>query len=242
MRLIGRKVYNLDSVGSTNDFAKDLVAMGEGSEGAVVIARVQTNGKGRMGRSWLSPEGGIYISLTLEPERSQCSILSVLSPLPVVWAMKRFGLEARIKWPNDLLIDGRKLGGILCEFIEQDNRPFLIVGIGINSRESIELASVPESTTIEMEVGKSVPNEEIIDALLEEYQTLYERFRKEANLRDEYELSCLTIGKWVKIGSIEGEIEGRAIRIGENGALILESDGVLREIIEGDVVEYNQER
>ena len=140
-RIVGKRILFLEEVDSTNFEARRLAKLGE-KEGTVVIAGSQLKGKGRFDRRWISPPGGIYLSIILKPyiSSSKLPILTLLSAVAVVRTIRGLTkLDASVKWPNDIEISGKKVGGILCEAVKNT----IIVGIGVNLNDNLSL--IPSS-------------------------------------------------------------------------------------------------
>lgn len=184
----------------------------------MVIAEEQSAGRGRFGRSWLSPRGGLYATFILEGG----PILSVRAGLAVVVALAGFGLNAGLKWPNDVVVKEKKLGGILIEGADG----LALVGIGIN------LTEAPLSTaTSARAVGVSIDRDAVVRAVWRELHVV----EPVAQAIDEYGRRCATIGRTVRIASTgsEAPIEGIARGVDECGRLIVETPDGLREISSG---------
>jgi BirA family biotin operon repressor/biotin-[acetyl-CoA-carboxylase] ligase len=239
----GSRFFHLSSVDSTNAFARTLVSKKEEDpDGTVVIAYEQTGGKGRRDRKWTSPPGGIYLSLIIElgsPEKA--GLLNVLSALPVAKAIGNLDQDCRIKWPNDLIIGDKKVGGILGELVSGE-RKYAIIGIGINS--NIPVSKLPDdlrdkSTSLMDEVGREVPNPNLVDHIIQEYHGFIRTFIKGEvdELLLEYRKSSIVLGKRVVIKSLDETFDGIAEDIGEDGSLILKVGNEVRRVVEGDVLE-----
>jgi BirA family biotin operon repressor/biotin-[acetyl-CoA-carboxylase] ligase len=242
-KTFGSRYFHLSSVDSTNEFAKTQVSKKEEDpDGIIVTAHEQTGGKGRLDRKWVSPPGGIYISLILgikDPDRA--GFLNVLSALPVAKAINKLDLACGIKWPNDLMINNKKVGGLLGELIVGD-RPYAIIGIGLNS--NIRISELPEeirdkSTSLMEEVGREVPNPRLIEYLVQEYDGFFRKFKKREvdDILTEYRKASLVLGKQVVIKDVGGTFEGLAEDIEMDGSLILKVGDDQRKVIEGDVLE-----
>lgn len=222
--VLGRQVHVRDVVDSTNRVARDLARRGA-PEGTVVVARRQTAGRGRIDRVWHSPEGGLYMSLLLRP----APLLSLRMGLAAARAVERTsGLRPELKWPNDLLAGGKKLGGVLVEA----EGPWAVAGVGINvaTREfPPELA--PLATSLRL-LGHRLRVEAVARALLETLEPLY---RGPFRLR-EYEERCSTLGRRVRVETVVGPVEGVARRLDESGALVVETGEGETRVLAGDVV------
>jgi BirA family biotin operon repressor/biotin-[acetyl-CoA-carboxylase] ligase len=239
----GSRLFHLSSVDSTNAFARTLVSKKEDDpDGTVVIAYEQTGGKGRKERKWSSPPGGIYISLIIGLASAEnAGLLNVLSALPVAKAIGKLNQDCRIKWPNDLVIGDKKVGGILGELVSGDTQ-YAIIGIGINS--NIPVSKLPEdirdkSTSLMDEVGREVPNPNLVDQIIQEYHGFIRTFIKGEvdELLLEYRRLSIVLGKRVVIKGLEETLEGVAEDIGDDGSLMLKVGEEIRKLLEGDVLE-----
>ena len=242
--LIGKTVHSFSEVASTNDLAKEVGLIGA-VEGTVIIAATQTHGKGRLGRKWVSPSGGIWLSTILRPKLSPKEIpkLTLMTSLAVVGAISQlFDLKSEVKWPNDVLINARKICGILTEAITRgDVTNFVVVGIGINA--NIELDSLPRqvrenATSLKHELKGEIDRERLLCAVLENMEHYYVRLvsgRFKSILR-EWKALCSFLGSYVEVTSLEGKIEGQAIDVDEDGGLLVRlQDGTLRKVLSGDI-------
>lgn len=245
-RVVGREIRVFQETNSTNDLADRLARDGV-EEGLVVFAEKQNRGRGRMGRTWASPAGlGLWFSVVLRPRLplQSATQLTIAAATATRRAIHRVtGLEPDIKWPNDLLLDGRKTAGILTEMgAELDKIKYLIIGIGVN----VNLASTdfpPElrriATSLRQELGRPIPRPELAAQLLRELDEDYARVTAgqfEA-VAEEWSRHCRTLGQRVTIIHGERRIEGRAEALDHDGALLLRNArGGLERIIGGDVM------
>lgn len=242
---LGRRIIFLRETGSTNDAAMELAASGE-PHGTVVVAERQTHGKGRLGRRWVSPAGrNIYMSVILRPglRPGEVTLLTLLSSVAACLALRETtGLEARIKWPNDIQAAGRKLGGILLETrAEPDVISHAVAGIGINV--NMPASNFPASirdiaTSVLRETGEKHRRTPIAAAVLnrmsEELGALGKEGRKPL-LRKWRELSS-TLGKRVRVTEGDAAFTGTAMDIDDEGRLILRlPNRRLRKISSGDL-------
>ncbi|WP_455240783.1 biotin--[acetyl-CoA-carboxylase] ligase [Methanothermobacter tenebrarum] len=245
-RYIGREIYCFDEVDSTNIIAKEL-AEDDASEGTVVIAKTQTRGRGRRGKKWISPRGGIWMSIILRPEipPAKAPHLTLVTGVAVAKTLKReFGLDVGIKWPNDILIGDKKVCGILTEAHARFNTiEYIVVGIGIDTNVDVDL--FPEefregATSLKRELGVDVDSVDLIRKLLVEFEKVYEDFKKGRfpEILNEWRRFSKTIGSYVEIRKQLGEIvRGEAVGVNSEGALILELDnGKLRKIVSGECI------
>ena len=240
-RWAGCEVIRLEEVDSTNRYARMLAAQGA-PQGTLVIAQTQTAGRGRRGRGWVSPAGeGIFMSLILRPQvhPSQVARLSLQTALAVAEGIRSStGLDARIKWPNDVVCGGKKIVGMLLEMNADEERVHdIVAGIGINvhQKDFGELAKT--ATSLDLLTGGFVPRAEVVRAVLtafEETQSLAQG--DGAALMDAYRARSATIGRRVQVIGAQGTFVGTAKDVTPLGALMVEEDGgPLREVLAGDV-------
>lgn len=238
-KFVGRQLHYYASLTSTMEAAKK-VAGEEVAEGTVVIADEQTSGRGRLGRAWLSPKGSLAMSIILKPSVSSLPQLVMIASLAVVRAIRKVaGLEAQIKWPNDVLIKEKKVCGILIESeVKGDRVNFAIIGIGVNVNiDPSAFAEIsPLATSLSHELGKEVSKAELAGALLCELERLYLEAQAGAPIHREWKAHMNTLGRWIQVRAGESVERGKAETVTEHGNLILRrADGSLAEIIVGDV-------
>lgn len=244
-KVIGRDIRVFQETNSTNDVVEKLARDGV-KEGVVVFAESQTRGRGRLGRKWISPSGkGLWFSLLLRPDLrpAEATRLTVASAAAVRRAIARqTGLEPEIKWPNDILVGGKKVAGILTELnAELDRVKYVILGIGVdvNLNASDLPADLRRSTTsLKAECGKAVSRAELAVLMMQELEKDYARVAdgRFAALADEWEKYCGTIGQRVVIQMGERRIRGRAESLSEDGALLVRTEHRhLEQIVGGDV-------
>ena len=238
--VVGRTMWHYDVVESTNDTAKEL--LGEDvPEGLVVWADRQAAGKGRHGRAWSSPPGGLYFSIVLRPKEPHAQVLGLLAGLPLVKALRHFGVFAVLKWPNDAIFQGRKLAGILSEGVYRRETYHVILGVGINTNLDLERLPQevrPRATSLKREVNLFVANEECLEYFLDQMDDVYSRYRHTPTplLMKEYRGACGTIGKRVSVETPKGKIVGKAFDVTPAGALVVQDDREERhEIVDGSV-------
>lgn len=243
-RVVGRDIQVFQQTSSTNDVVEKLAGDGVG-EGVVVFADAQTKGRGRLGRSWISPAGqGLWFSVLLRPQMPPGSAtqLTIAAATAVARALRtETELIPQIKWPNDILIRGQKVAGILTELsAELDCVRYVIIGIGVDvniTQFPAELAEV--ATSLAMAAGKKFIRAEIAAAILRELDVDYARITRGefAALAEEWEQQCITLGQRVQIHIGERTMTGRAESLDNNGALLLRTDhGHLERIVGGDVM------
>jgi len=185
---------------STNALLKAMAREGA-EDGTVLIARRQTEGRGRLGRSFVSPVGGVYLSMLLRPEPAAAERLPELSAcaaLAVRRALLDFGVEAGIKWPNDLLLQGKKICGILPETLLQGERIAVILGVGINlntEKSAFEGGLEDTAASVSALCGREFDREAFIRALISALDETCERWRRGERLAGEYRAACLGLGR-----------------------------------------------
>jgi len=238
-----QSIHYFRKVGSTMDAARELVKKGA-REGAIVIAEAQTLGRGRLSREWLSPEGGIYFTLVLRPKISPAYTprINLMASIAVaVTIRKLFGLKAELKWPNDVLIENRKVCGILAEMdAEMDAVNYVNVGIGINANTSIPQFA-KTATSLKDALGREISRKEFLGELLVEIEH-WQALLMKADLLDEWKKLSVTLNKDVRIVAPGEVIIGRAIDIDPTGALIIrERDGSLKKAMAGDCIHLREE-
>lgn len=239
--LIGKKIIRLKKTASTNDFCINLISKNE-EEGTVVIADEQTSGRGRFKRQWHSlNKDGLYFSVLLKPDKNlNHSFLALCSGLAVANSIKKlFKLNAKIKWPNDVLINSKKLCGILVE----KKKDWIIIGIGINvnnkySSFPVELRN--KATSIFIETGQRANKQILFSKVLEDFKKIYFYYLNKKNgilIRKIISMSD-TMGKNIKIKNGNYFYEGEAAGIDESGALILKlkNDKIIK-IYSGEIVD-----
>lgn len=241
---LGQKIVYHRRVASTQNAAKILAEEGA-SEGTTVVAETQTEGRGRIGRVWASPPGGIYLSVILRPDIRPSDVLRfpLIAGVAVAQAIELVtGIEPKLKWPNDIIVGGKKAGGILAEMsAEMDRVNYIIIGIGINvntDKARFGRKSEWTATSLKEECGKEVPRAKLVQDILAQLESLYEdckRFGFEP-IRRKWKALSNTIGSQVSISIGKERLKGEAIDIDEEGALILRGENrTLHRIVAGDV-------
>ncbi len=246
---IGKKIFYFPELESTNVIAKEkalLYRTEEIDEGAIVIAEKQNAGKGRLGRKWFSPAGGIWFSIILYPQLLPSYIprITLITAVAAVKAVKICTrIEPKIKWPNDILINEKKVCGISTEMsAELDTINWIVVGIGINV--NIDHKKFPEDiqeNTISLKevTGREISRVKLAQAFLREFEKYYESLkrRESSSALSEWKSCSYTLGKKIRVDMGERIIAGEAVDINEKGALILKNEnGELVEIISGTIL------
>lgn len=246
--LFGVQVHVFAALDSTNDTAAALGRSGA-PEGTLVIADRQTRGKGRLGRKWDSRPGlGLWFSVLLRPEMDvrRAAGLSMVGAVGVASALREgYHLSAEVKWPNDVMVGTRKICGILAEgAVTGDAMDFAVLGIGINVLHSEQ--DFPEdlrakATSVSLETGKAVPRVEVLAGVAAALESRYVAFKRRgfASVRPELLGISPLIGTSVRVTAGRDRLEGTAVDIDENGALIVETaGGEHRRLWAGDVVDF----
>jgi BirA family biotin operon repressor/biotin-[acetyl-CoA-carboxylase] ligase len=243
---IGKKAIYYPRVSSTMDAARDEVRKGADA-GTVVIAGEQTEGRGRMKRTWLSPKGNIAFSVILYPEVSYLPFLVMIAALAAARGIETVtGLDTSIKWPNDILISGKKAGGILIENeVKGKEVLYAIIGIGINTdvAPTWDDGKALPATCLKDESGKNVPRTQIIKQILEEMESLYLRLPDSDPISREWRDRMATLGKRVRVYANDKILEGVAETVDPSGSLLLRhADGSSSVIVAGDVTLRESEK
>lgn len=240
---MGKRVLYLEETESTNiEVAK--VALKE-KEGLLVVSDIQTAGKGRRGKPWVSSKGtGIWMSLLLKPNiiPSSAPMLTLVTALAMVRVMNKLeGIKAEIKWPNDIVVNGKKVCGILTEMnCELDFINYIVVGTGVNvNTENFSEEIHKVATSLYLETGKKINRGQIISSFLKEFEDLYETFLERKSLdfmKIEYESNLVNRDQQVKVIELRNTYIGCAKGVNEKGELLLElADGTIKEIVSGEV-------
>lgn len=245
-KYIGKDIYIFNEVMSTNTIAKFLSMNGVGN-GAVVISEKQTKARGRSSKNWESPLGGVWLSIILNPNvnHSKIPLITLATGVAVENTLKRIGVKnAEIKWPNDILIHGKKVCGILTEAITSFNTiESVIIGVGIDANISIE--NFPEElrenmTTLNDEIGEKVDENLLIKLFLEEFEKISEQFINEEyeTILKEWRKNSYTIGKIVEVHEpFSKPYDGYVLGISRDGSLVVEKiDGTLEKVISGECI------
>ena len=246
---IGKNLYIFNEVRSTNTVAKFLSLNGA-EQGTVVVSEKQTGAKGRSGKAWESPLGGVWLSVVLNPnvDHSKLPMITLATGVAVARALEKIGVEnPEIKWPNDIMINGKKVSGILTEAVASFNTiENVIVGIGIDGNINIE--DFPEelqagTTTLKEELGREIDENELITILLEEFEKISELFTHEKfeDILKEWRKRSYSIGKIVEVREpFKNYYDAYVLGIGKEGALVVEKiDGTLQKVISGECIIKN---
>jgi len=240
----GNKIYFYDEIDSTNNEAKKKAEDGA-KQGTLVIAECQNGGRGRRGKKWISPSGsGIWMSFVLKPTIHPygASMITLVAALSVVSALKNIkGFECNIKWPNDIVANGKKICGILTEMSsELDAVNYVIIGIGININSTEfdeEISDIASS--VFLETGLTIKRSQVVADFAKYFEKYYSIFMQTQDMRgliDEYNGLLVNVGREVKINNINSQFIGNAIGINDKGELLVKKqDGSVEKVIAGEV-------
>ena len=233
-----------DTVGSTNDRARELAAAG--ARDVAVVADEQTTSRGRLDREWVSPPGGVWLSVVLRPEAppAHAPAYTLAMAVAVTRACRETGVDARIKWPNDVLVGddrgteptergGRKLCGILTEMEgEADRVSWLVVGVGLNANiDPDDLPASADATSLLAARGEPVDRRVLVQRLLEEFDDLRDDLSGAVDAWEEY---ADTVGQRVRVETPGGVVEGDAVGIEFPGALVVDTGDETVRVTAGD--------
>jgi BirA family biotin operon repressor/biotin-[acetyl-CoA-carboxylase] ligase len=227
--LIASKLYYFDSLESTNEYAKTLIK--DAPEGAVILVDQQTGGRGRFGKQWYSPEGGIWMSVILRPPDP--SLITIIAGIAVCRALHMNGVLPGIKWPNDIVLNGKKIGGTLTEII--DKTVILGIGVNLNIRDfPDELEAIASS--VFLETKKHLKKKLVFDTLCKQLDDCYIMLKqnKITDLLTEWRHYTILLGQQVVIEMPDKELSGKVLDISRDGALIvMRSDGKIMRVVAG---------
>ena len=241
----GKKIVFLHEAISTNDFAKKLANYGA-DEGTVIFAEEQSAGKGRLGRTWISPRGGLYFSIILKPKIkvSDAVKLVFVASLAVAETIRDlYGLNTETKWPNDVLVDGKKVCGILAETSSIGERlKFVVLGVGVNANFNVKEAFPKElqesATSLQDMLGRKVEIEKLFKKLLERLEKLYTLFLKNGftQILEKWKKFASFLVCQVEVLSDSQKWSGTALDVEEDGSLSLKlENGTVKRFLSGDI-------
>ncbi len=244
-KYIGRNIVYFHSIDSTNTKAKEIGRL-DIIDGTVVISEEQTAGRGRVGRQWISPKyKGIWMSIILKPdmEPSNASNITLIAAAAVTKALKDFDVDVQIKWPNDIILKNKKLGGILTEMSSELNLiEYIIIGIGINvnnSEEDFSDTLEKIATSLKIETAENFNRQKLIGSILNHFETLYEEYIFESNLASTIQVckkNSILLGKEIQLYHKGVLITATAVDISDEGLLLIQhKDGSVEKIISGEV-------
>ena len=243
-KFLGGKIYYYGKIGSTNELGYRLAQV-EAEEGTLIITEEQTKGKGRMGRSWYSPPYlGIWMSLILRPDisPSKAPALSLCAGLALALSIKKLtGLDAKLKWPNDCLINRKKVGGILLELqAELDRINFVILGLGVNinqTQKDFPKKIKKTATSLRIELKKNVGRVLLLKLFLENFEKIYSSFKEDGLtfLKKRIKNLSVVLGENIELSFGRKKIKGKALDIDDDGSLLVESKGKKIKVFAGEV-------
>ena len=246
-KTIGKQAYYFDSIDSTQNQALKM-AQDVANDGTVIVASEQTGGKGRDGRKWMSPKGGIWISIILHPkfDISITTLFPIASSLALSLAIeKTFSIKPELKWPNDLTINGKKVAGMLVDVSLESNRiENLVLGVGINfdvNTKQIEksLKGTPNFYGVASlrDENQKVKPIQLVQTFLLELEKIYKALNEKQikKIISEWTSRSSTIGKNVELNTTDSKIKGKAIKIDDDGALIVSENNKIHKVIAGDI-------
>lgn len=249
-KYIGRNIIHFDSIDSTNTKAKELASSGA-LDGAIVIGEEQKGGRGRFDRKWCSPKyKGIWMSIILRPniDPINASTITLIGAAAVYKALKDFNIETEIKWPNDIILNNKKLCGILTEMSSELNQiNYIVIGIGVNVNITIE--EFPKdiqdiATSLKIETGKSISRQRLTAAILNHFEKLYEEFILENNLSTTIDIcrkNSYLIGKGIELYNRGQLISAKAVDLSDEGLLVIENEnGRVEKVISGEVTLHRE--
>ncbi|WP_297551841.1 biotin--[acetyl-CoA-carboxylase] ligase [Thermococcus sp.] len=228
-------IITLDEVDSTNEYARRIAPTAP--EGTVVVAKRQTAGRGRNGRRWASPEGGLWMTAILKPKSSPEHVpkLVFVGALAVVDALAKYGIPAEVKWPNDVLVDGKKIAGVLseCKF-----NHFALLGIGLNVNNEVPEELLDKAVSMRELTGFELNLDDVLSNVLRALSYWYSLFKRGRHyeILDAVRRKSAVIGRHVMV--VEGDevlVEGRALDIDDSGALLVETKNGVERVFYGDV-------
>lgn len=239
----GKTCLSFSTLESTNDYGK-LLAKEKRVHGTLILADEQTAGRGRRGRSWQSPKGtSIYMSLCLEPEimPQQAAGLTLVMALAAAAGIRDItGAQPQIKWPNDLVVNKKKVCGILTELCMEQDHYVVVIGTGINvNTESFPMEIRQTASSLKLEIGKEVSRQLLIEAVLQHFEVFYEKYTKTGDLsllKKSYEAILANKNREVRVLDPKGEYTGVAEGITKEGNLIVRcEDGSRKTVSSGEV-------
>jgi len=250
--VIGQQAYYFDSIESTQIQALKMIK-DENKNGTIIVAAEQTGGKGRIGRKWISPKGGLWFSIILYPkfDISITTLFPIASALALSIAIeKTFEIKPELKWPNDLTIKGKKIAGMLVDVSLESNKiESLVLGTGINFDVNVKeiektLKKIPNFYGLASlsEQKKKIKPIELIQSFLIELEKIYKSLenRQTGKIISEWTKRSATIGKIVELNTINGKIKGKATRIDNDGALVVSENKKNHRVIAGDIIHLSK--
>jgi BirA family transcriptional regulator, biotin operon repressor / biotin---[acetyl-CoA-carboxylase] ligase len=242
---IGKKLIHFDTIDSTNLKAKEMAALGE-EDGTIIFSEEQTAGRGRLGRQWVSPKNkGIWMSIILRPDINPmfASRITLIAAAAVYKATLQVGVQTLIKWPNDIVLNNKKVCGILTEMSAELNKiHYLVIGIGVNvniANEDLPDELKSSATSLRIESGRIIDRKVLSANILNNFELLYKEFLQSYSIKTSVEIcrnNSVLIGKEVRIINGNSEIRAKAIDINDEGELLIEHEsGKIEVVFSGEV-------
>lgn len=239
---LGRNIIHFDTIDSTNKKAKELASKGA-ADGTIIISEIQESASGRFKRVWSSPKGGIWFSMILRPNivPTECTKVTQITAAAIYKSFLKFGLNVNIKWPNDIVLNDKKLCGILTELkCDLETVDYLVVGIGLNVNiESFDEDISTIATSLKIEFNKEFNRTEIISSFLNTFEELYNQFVSNGDISETISI-CRNhsnlFGKKAKLITCNNEEEVTCLRLSDEGNLIvLDSHGNEKAVMSGEI-------
>ena len=244
---LARTVEVHDALPSTQDRARELARAGA-PHGTLVVAAVQTGGRGRLRRAWGSPEGGLWMSLVLRPDLAVTDAprLTLAAAVAVTKTLRDLGIDAGIKWPNDVLVEPeeKKVCGILAESSlrnpsngQTSGIAYVLLGVGLNANVDVADLDVPDraATTLRAELGRDVEPLHLLGRLLSSLDAELRRIDEFVAILNDWRALSFTLGRQVRVERSGERLEGLAVDVSSTGALLLETANGTFEVYEGEV-------
>ena len=251
-KIIGRQAYYFDSIDSTQNQALKM-AEDIKNNGTIIVAAKQTGGRGRSGRKWISPKGGVWISIILHPkfDISITTLFPIASALALSIAIEKiFSIKPELKWPNDITIKGKKVAGMLVDVSLESNKiENLVLGVGINFDVNVKqieklLKGTPNFYGVASlsEQKQDVKPIKLVQTFLVELEKIYIALnaKQTKKIISEWSARSSTIGKNVELNTIDTKIKGKAVKIDEDGALIVSENNKTHKVIAGDIIHLSK--
>ncbi|MGI0073913.1 MAG: biotin--[acetyl-CoA-carboxylase] ligase [Nitrosotalea sp.] len=242
---LGSKIYYFETIDSTQDFALKLTSK-HYENGSLIIAQKQTSGRGRLNRKWVSPKGGIWFSILLKPnfEIMQVSLFPMMTSLALAITIEKIlKLKPKLKWPNDVMLNNKKVAGILVDAsVESNQIDYIVIGVGINFK--IEPKTIAKLINKERNEITTLVNQNenadpvlFLQVFLFELERLYNKLitNNIKEIKSEWKKRSSTLGKNVTISTPSGQIKGKAVRLDDDGALVISQRGRIQRLLVGDV-------
>lgn len=251
-KIIGKQAFYFDSIDSTQNQALKM-AQDVSNDGTIIVAAKQTGGKGRDGRKWMSPKGGIWFSIILHPkfDISITTLFPIASSLALSLAIEKvFSIKPELKWPNDLTIKGKKVAGILVDVSLESNRiENLVLGVGINFDVNVKQIEKALKGTANFYGVSSLSDQkqnikpiQLVQTFLLELEKIYKALNEKQTKKiiSEWTSRSSTIGKNVELNTVDSKIKGKAMKIDDDGALIVSRDNKIHKVIAGDIIHLSK--